>query len=247
MNDPRVLFDHLLIGASVLASVGDWLWSYPRRVREIAAGVPGARARLYRDILVLEWGFAICVIGLWLARDRDFDALGMGASTPLRLGIGFALAAAYVALMAIQSRSIRARPQLLDRVRRKMADYDTLLPHTPGERRGFIAVSIAAGVCEEIFYRGFAMAYVGAWAGPLTALAASSLLFGFAHVYLGVSHVWRTTLLGLLFGLVALVSGAIWPAIIIHVVMDLVAGDLGYGGAGAAPAADPGPGIRAGA
>ena len=44
-----------------------------------------------------------------------------------------------------------------------------LLPHTPGELRGFNLLSITAGICEEVLYRSYIWWYVAVWTGPLLA------------------------------------------------------------------------------
>lgn len=146
-------------------------------------------------------------------------------------------------LMASQRRALLARPDRLERLRRSFGDGDRLLPRTPDERWGFAQIAITAGLCEEILYRGFVMWYLALWAGPILAVLLSSLLFGFAHLYLGPSHVLRTAIVGLIFALIVLASGSLWPVIVIHAVMDLVAGDLGYHALTGAPAGGPGAGL----
>jgi len=230
--------DHvLLVIVALLTPLVDWLW-YPRLVRATAAGVPGARGRFYLTGSLWSWTLTVCVLGLWASRERPWSGLGLGASTPLRLGIGLLLAAAYVALMLKQRRALLARPERLARLRRGMESAEALLPHTPGERWGFAMVAITAGVCEEVLFRGFVLWYAGVWAGPVLAVAISSILFGFAHLYLGVTHVIRTAIVGVIFALIVLAAGSLWPAMLIHAAMDLVAGDLAYpsqGGAGELP------------
>src|SRR5206468_12279906 len=88
-----VALDHVFLVVLVLVSpLVDWLWLYPRLIRATTAGVPGARERFYFVALVMQWGFAVCAIALWAARGRSWAALGLGVGTPLKLGIGLALA-----------------------------------------------------------------------------------------------------------------------------------------------------------
>jgi len=241
-----VPLDHLLFALIALASpLVDWLWLYPRFLRAAKAGVPGARRRLYLTGILWSWGLMAFVLALWASRGRPWGGIELGASTPLRLGIRRALAAVYLVLMWSARRKLLARPDRLERFRRKLGDGDPLIPRTSGERRGFTLVAITAGVCEEVLYRGFVMWYAGVWAGPVLAVAISSLLFGFAHLYLGTSHVYRTAVVGVIFALIALAAGSLWPVILIHAAMDLTAGDLGYRALGGAPADDSGTGLPA--
>jgi membrane protease YdiL (CAAX protease family) len=230
MTDALVSLDHVLVPAVVVITLVEWLWTWPRSVRAIAAGVPGARTRAYRNIIVMEWALSACVLGLWVAQSRSWGVLLLGAVSPLRLGLGFALVALYLGLALTQRRALLADPERLARVARKLDYADALLPRTPDERRGMALTALTAGFCEELVFRGFAPWYLGHWMGGALAVAMSSLLFGFGHVYLGLAHVPRTALVGLVFALVVLASGSLWPAIVIHAAMDLVASDLGHHG-----------------
>lgn len=219
--------DHLLIAVSIAGSVAHWRLAYPRAVRAIAAGVPGARMRLYRYTLVVTWAMAGCVAALWLVYGRPWGSLGLELGNPYRLAAGLAIAAVYVGFALAQQRKIAARPDLLARLSTMYRQLAPIVPGTTEERRAFGAVSITAGICEELFYRGFVMWYVAAFAGPILAILLSSLLFGFDHLYLGRSYVLRTGIGGIAFALVVLISGSLWPAMIIHATADLVSGDLG--------------------
>jgi len=244
----HVALDHaLFVVIALVTPLVDWLWLYPRLKRALAAGVPGARSRFYLEGGLWSWGLTLCVLTLWASRGRPWAGLGLGLGTPLRLGIGLALAILYLVLMGRQRRALLARPDRLARLYRGMGAAQPLLPHTPGERKGFALVAITAGVCEEVLFRGFVMWYVGVWTGPVLAVVISSLLFGFAHQYLGVTHVLRTAIVGVIFALIVLAAGSLWPVILIHAAMDLVAGDLGYRALSGAPADDPGPGLPAAA
>jgi membrane protease YdiL (CAAX protease family) len=235
----HVALDHvLLVVIAIVSPLFDWLWLYPRFLRAAKAGVPDARRRLYLMGILSSWGLTVCVLALWTADRRPWAGLGLGVSTPLRTGIGVALVAAYLFLIWKARRTLLARPDRLERFRRRLGDGDPLMPRTPGERQGFTVVAITAGICEELLYRGFVLWYLSVWTGPVLAVVISSALFGFAHLYLGVAHVVRTALVGLILALIYLAVGALWPVILIHAAMDLVAGDLGYRALGNAARGD---------
>jgi len=82
----------------------------------------------------------------------------------------------------------------------------------------------AAGVCEEILFRGFLIRWLhgGALGLPLVgALAASSLIFGLGHAYQGFKGVLSTAVGGLVLGLLFLLSGQLIPAMVLHALLDL--------------------------
>jgi hypothetical protein len=221
------IWDHLLIFA-LAGAVLLWCWRFPRLVRADAAGVPGGRLRYYPFEIGPLWALAACVIALWIATRRPWGALLLGASAPWRLALGWALAGAYIWLMLSQRRKLLARPERLARLANAIGGARPILPRTRGERGGFAALSVTAGVCEELLFRGFVLWYATVWTGPVGGFLISSMLFGIMHIYLGVEQVPRTAMIGIYFYVVAMTAGSLFPAIVCHAIVDLVSGDLGY-------------------
>jgi hypothetical protein len=85
-----------------------------------------------------------------------------------------------------------------------------------------------AAFIEEMFFRGYLFNRITDLAGTqrsgiLLALMGSSLVFGAAHAYQGISGVVDTTLAGLLLGLLYLNAGRnLWLPILTHGVIDTV-------------------------
>ena len=111
------------------------------------------------------------------------------------------------------------------------------MPTTAEERRLWGGLSLAAGVSEEVTYRGVLWLLLVSVTGSvwLAALLAS-VAFGLSHAVQGWKAAGAVTIIAmLLHGLVAL-DGTLYPAIIAHVLYDLVAGlehgklgeELGY-------------------
>jgi membrane protease YdiL (CAAX protease family) len=79
-----------------------------------------------------------------------------------------------------------------------------LLPRTLLEILLWIAVSITAGICEEIAFRGYLQRQLHAMTGSLVvAVMAQAFVFGVAHGYQGWKQVIVITVLGLLYGVLA--------------------------------------------
>jgi len=100
-----------------------------------------------------------------------------------------------------------------------------LLPRTGREKGVFVVLSMAAGWGEEMAYRGFlipALALVlgGVWPAALL----SSAVFGLLHAYQGLLGMVRTALLGFVLAGSLVLSGSLWPAIVAHAILDVVAG-----------------------
>lgn len=228
-QSPGVLDLVVMIALCAVTPVADARWIYPRFLRAVAASPPGARPRWYLPLVSLtSWAFTGGVVAIWAAYRRPWAALYIRPARPLGVWLGVGLSVLYAAAMWWQVRTVLAKPHGRARLARQLASASALLPHTSAERRGFVFVSLTAGICEEVLFRGFVMWYCAAFTGPVVAVALSSLLFGFGHLYLGPSHILRSGLVGLLLAGIVIAGGSLWPAIVLHATVDLVAGELGY-------------------
>jgi uncharacterized protein len=145
---------------------------------------PRRQILTYRRIAVVEWTVALVawialrsrVFLLWPgARHTAREARPVFCNGPRARLYDRLSRAAYVT-----RRNLKLREKTLDAFKR----LAFILPVTREERARFAAVSITAGVCEEVWYRGFLIRYLSdfPWhAGLLTALRISSIAFGMAH------------------------------------------------------------------
>jgi CAAX protease family protein len=226
---PHVPLDHALIAVIVLIMPFlECVWFYPAHRRADAGGVPGARPRYYALMIATSWLMTAGAIALWGIQDRSWSALGLGLGAMPRLGVGLALAAVAVLQLWAQSRTVLAKPKLLEAAMRQVVAAVPILPRTRGERWGFRAISLTAGICEEVLYRGYVMWYVGVWLGPIPAVILSSITFGAAHLYLNRDHAVRASLFGLVMAALVLVTGSLWSAIIVHAASDLFSGEMSF-------------------
>jgi hypothetical protein len=121
-----------------------------------------------------------------------------------------------------QAQKKKATPEQLEKA---LANVKRLMPTNPTERAVWVVVSISAGVCEELLYRGWVLSLFGAALGSIwLGLLISSILFGFAHAYQGRSAIFATGVVGAVFGIVFIVSGSLIPGQLLHTAMDLNSG-----------------------
>ena len=100
-----------------------------------------------------------------------------------------------------------------------------VMPVTRGEKWLFVVLSLAAGVSEEIVFRGFVPLFVLPWFGHyMLAALPVSLVFGILHAYQGVHGVARTSLLGLLLAAGAAMTGSLLPSMLAHAALNLLIG-----------------------
>ncbi len=216
--------------AGVLAVMGLLTAPLERRAYGCASS-PRRKLTAYGITIVVLWAlaaFAVWIRG-WtsLLHSPAAPAAWLPAATITVPMIG-AVTAAYllVALLPLlrSARGPRWRTAYAAAMRRGFASLPGLLPNTGAERAAFILLSLSAGVCEEILFRGFLIRLLHDPAPGLPlagALVVSSLVFGLGHAYQGFKGALGTAIAGLALGLVFLLSGSLIPAVILHALLDL--------------------------
>jgi uncharacterized protein len=227
MNAPTAL-DHLLF---LMFAVAFPLWSYlawPRFLAAARSNRPGVRVREYCEMMVVQWTLTIVLLAHWDASARPWPLLGLGDPLAGQGPLVFAAVIAVGVLALVNARSVaRAPTDQLVAARAKFGDVLYVLPHTALERRLFAGVSVTAGACEELFFRGLAPWLLSTWLSPWMAIAAATLLFGLAHAYQGPAGIPKTALVGAVMAGLTLWAGTIWPAILLHTIVDLHGGSVG--------------------
>jgi len=103
-----------------------------------------------------------------------------------------------------------------------LGHVSALLPRDRSEVVLGAAISVAAGVGEELFFRLLLPMLLAAFIGGIAAVMIAILLFGLAHAYQGRRGVAVTTLVGALFTAMYLMSGSLAVAMLFHVMIDLM-------------------------
>src|ERR1051325_7581184 len=112
--------------------------------------------------------------------------------------------------------------------RPKMANLAFMLPHTRQEERWFVGLSLTAGYCEELLFRGYLPWVFAPWLGSVGALAAVAVAFGASHFYQGRTGAIRATIAGFVMAAIAWISGSLIPGMIAHALIDIGGGTIGY-------------------
>jgi uncharacterized protein len=202
---------------------------FTRLTRAAARGDTGhKRLRAYIYLVVYQWTLTGCVALVWVADGRPWSSLRLGAPNLWGFGASLALAGLFLAFSLIQRTAILQRPELAAVARRQITEAEGIMPHTQPEHRLWAPVTLTAGICEEVLFRGFLLTFATGLVGLVAAAVITSILFGVFHAYYGWKGIVKTGALGLGFALLAIWSASLIPGIILHAAMDLVSGDLGY-------------------
>jgi membrane protease YdiL (CAAX protease family) len=220
--------DHILAAILVIGVPLYAYWEFRSFLAQVEAGVLTARIRAYRLTIAVEWGLVAAILAVWLLSGRAFSNLGLGSEGGTRLWIGAGLALLGIAFFVVQARSVARSPENLEVARGQFGDLRYLMPHNANEMRCFIAVSITAGICEEIMYRGFFIAYMEPFSGIWPAVFLSSLVFGLGHAYQGTKGILKTSIAGLIMAGLYQLTGTLWAPMVLHASIDAVNGYLGF-------------------
>lgn len=220
-----------------LFSIVFWLYeqfiSWPRRRAALIADAPGARLGGYRTILMAEWAFTALVAARWMSADRPWTSLGLALPTGWRFWLSAVLVGGTALLFFLQARSVAAIsdeqiPAVRDGLVPRLGDAVLILPRTMTEWRWFAALSVTAGICEELLFRGYAIWTLSMVLGLPAAAIVSCLLFGIAHAYQGRRGAVKATVVGAVMTVIALTTHSVLPVMLIHAIVDLGGGAVGY-------------------
>ena len=96
--------------------------------------------------------------------------------------------------------------------------------------RGFVEMlfwfwlSLAAGICEEIVFRGYLQLQLASWLGMPLGVVLSSTVFGLGHLYQGRNSAIAIGFYGLLLSLLAVYRKSLLPGMLAHSWQDMVSG-----------------------
>jgi uncharacterized protein len=238
MTEPTI-FDHLLaVISGIIFPLMTLISKMMNDMSEEEAPEPIAlstqqKLTLYKKNNLIQWAGAGLVVGVWLYNGRTLGSLGFQLPdlTPGRILTGLVLTfvLAYIYDLYRQTFTVESRTDL----KNEWDDGIPILPATKKEFKGFLLVALTAGVCEEIFYRGFLINYLAYYFEPTgqglwMAVAVPSVIFGLSHLYQGWEAVVKIILLSLVFGSLFVVSGSLLIPIILHVLVDVVSGYAAY-------------------
>lgn len=203
---------------------------YDRRLKQFTSSE--RRTTWYRLNIIVLCVLAVAALALaypvniFVLANHGSVAAWLRARPTIFLG-ATALAVAYTSLTLTQGFKAAIDRTFRLRIVKAMRSMRFMLPVTGRERQWWILVSLTAGVCEEILYRGFVTQYFSGSLGAAISLGTvgawltASLFFGLAHAYQGVTGIVRSGLGGLLLGVIAILSGGLLIPIVLHFLFDL--------------------------
>ena len=99
-----------------------------------------------------------------------------------------------------------------------------MAPHTALQLLVWFAVSLSAGLCEEIIFRGYLLQQLSAWTQrPVVSIFLGALLFGSVHLYEGLGAILPLAALAVVFGFVVHhCKGDLRAVVVAHTLQDFI-------------------------
>ena len=190
------------------------------QARNASPSPVGSKIPFYFMLIAVEVFLVWFVtVGVKARGYRLLDVVGRRWPNLINAGADILVAAGTAALLRF------SRPILYYFLGRWASNTGFLLPKTFSESIAWIAVSLAAGFCEEAVYRGYLQRQLWSLTKSLPlALVLQAMIFGCGHIYQGWRPALVTAIYGLVFGLVAAWRRSIIPGAIAHSIIDIAGG-----------------------
>ncbi len=177
---------------------------------------------LYLSVMVSEWAllYFVWVGGLRRTGTPLRGLIGGKWATPkdVLLDAGVAVGFWIVVEMALWAVKFALGPD-------SAKSIEVLLPQGPLEISIWVALSLTAGFCEEVVFRGYLQKQFLALTGSATfAVLLQAVVFGVSHGYQGMRQVVVISVYGLLYGLLAQWRHSLRPGMIQHAGEDIFSG-----------------------
>lgn len=183
---------------------------------------------LYFSNGLTMWILTLIISFVWFFSGRPLYEIGFefpqfNGSLWLILTIGFIIIYGLDAWNEVRTEAKR------EATKEHLKENVPFLPTTNLELQHFAILSLTAGFCEEVIFRGYFIQYFLSFTGisPLgqfIAIALPGVIFALSHLYQGWKAVAKIMVLAIIFGYIFLETQSIWIVVILHFLVDFVGG-----------------------
>lgn len=214
------VFAHAIFGCILAVLPWRSLYRYRRLKRALESGDLQAKLRFYRGTVLWQLGVVAVVLSfVWVS---GTPAAALGLALPAHFGATLGTTAFLLLALAASIRAFRTGGD--KQLRRLVKSAGAIVPQSTNERRWFAALSVGAGLSEELLTRGFLIFYLLQYVPGCNVTWASCIsaaIFGFCHLYQGWRYVLATGLLGAGLAGLYLTTGSLLGPIVVHAALDL--------------------------
>ncbi|MCA6075165.1 CPBP family intramembrane glutamic endopeptidase [Fulvivirga sedimenti] len=113
-------------------------------------------------------------------------------------------------------------------IRSGMEEIWIFIPKSPIEYKWFVALSITAGICEEIIFRYYLYHYFHLFLPAPVSILILNFLFALSRIQSGFQNMVGAFVLGLIFSVIYYFSGFLILPIILHTAIEIQTGTIGF-------------------
>lgn len=200
-----------------------------KRTKQQLVQAPSKKVSHYQFIMVTLWLPTIALLYLYFNGSLYIQNIGLSFNNDWRNLLGFGLLIGFIVYSFLAWSQVQKDPNTHQQATKAFKPMEWFLPVTRTEYRWFCGpLSISAGVCEELLFRGYLINLLDVWTPLWFAVLISSAIFGSLHIYQGISGVISTAITGLVLALLYLATDSILVPILFHIMMDIYSGKQAY-------------------
>jgi len=192
----------------------------------------GSRIALYGGTFIVQSILILLIwFGIHLRKVRMRDLIGGRWPTVESFLLDVMLAGAFLVVSDLILFGLRIAVGTIDIHNMQKTVDDTmrmlgpLAPHTYLEAGLFVLLSVAAGLFEEIIFRGYLQSqFRGLSKNAAVGIIGSGIIFGLAHGYQGNRGMIVIAVYGMFFGILAHFRRSLRPGMMAHAMQDSLAG-----------------------
>ncbi|MCE7990693.1 MAG: CPBP family intramembrane metalloprotease [Roseivirga sp.] len=215
-----------LIFFALLAGVIFPLYAFAtaRKTQAYMHANPDKLIQTYKSILVMQWGMCLPVVIMLSLKAGGLSSIGLHFFTdPLSI-------AGLVATVILGAQLVKRLPypeKRLIKGKKKLKEVMFVLPKNKAEHQWSLGVSVTAGVCEEILFRGLFYELLLEHTTAIFAILIVNIMFGLGHAGTKFKNMLSTMGLGLLWSAIYYFTGSLWVPIAMHILVDVYSLTLG--------------------
>lgn len=178
---------------------------------------PAVLIMLLLVTIIFQWGTFLMIFGTTYVEKTGLTGIGFTKIRPIYF-------LWTIAFLAVSNLILSGIAWVLGQIGHPMpGEIGLLIPQDAFGRVVWVAVSITAGVCEEAMFRGYLMTrlrLMGKLKSWIIPTVVSAVAFGACHAYQGLPGFIVITCYGVLFSLLYIRTGSIWPGVLAHFLQD---------------------------
>lgn len=189
-----------------------------RRIKQFIIENPDGKMIFYRQTVVLQIVLTVLVLAAMVFNRDSIQEIGLSfVKQPFQ--VVSLLTVCFLGWWGLLV--YRFDPQKLERDIEKEVMIKFLLPATKQEYRWSVATSFAAGISEEIVFRGFLFWQMNQLLPLVPAILLTNLIFGLIHFGTGLKNASLAFCLGVALSLILLYTESLWLLMVTHVLIDI--------------------------